>query len=121
MRNKVLFGLAMALVVTLPLAAAETEAAVQAPDALAQGCLVQAGATTDVTTLDTAVELAPVSFKELSEGFLIPAASFGCGQTGACDTDRNCFWMRSQCPLGTFPECGGGTGSGCDGTCNCAW
>lgn len=116
MLKKVLFGLAIVLIATTPLAAAELEMLTEAPTSSVEVCAGQADA------LDARVELEPVSFKELAEGFLIPAGAWeNCGQSGACNVDRNCFWMRPQCPLGTHPQCDDSTGSGCNGTCSCGW
>ncbi len=117
MRTKIVLFI-LSLFFVAPLIAADLEAVTSVS--------VSPSATAPIESADSFLEaeatLEPVSLRELVEGFKVPMGFGGqCGQNGSCNMSPDCYWMRRQCVVGTFPQCSNGTSSGCEGTCYCGW
>ncbi|HWN44653.1 MAG TPA: hypothetical protein VNW71_20685 [Thermoanaerobaculia bacterium] len=66
----------------------------------------------------------PVACAQTLSSILVPAPIPMMGPCqgwlyGSCDRRADCTGF--SCPLGEVKTCVGGTGSGCNGTCECVW
>ncbi len=104
-----------ALLIALPLIVGATD---DTPTtALAETIAVEV-AKTEVTEAQEANLPGLYVAEFLKADFRSPNTRWGCSQP-SCDHDFQCGWMKQQCVLHEYPACVGGTGSGCQGQCEC--